>query len=201
MAYIQKPGGPLKQKTGHGLPSAFLQEKKPDYAKANKQEKESGSGAVSAAAALLKGYPQANNLKNFDAKKAVEQVQIASDSLNYISGNKSTLQKEKLSKDFFNNYSTNNPKVKKKLSKEAEGEYQGVGAIGAVGKGAGSQEAKAEVLGKLVAQGAKTFGQSDDSGMPNFGIPKIGTMGNPKSTVSKKPAPKQLKTPAKMKKC
>jgi len=201
MAYKMAPRGKNNPKTGYGIPSALLQEKKPDYAKANKQEKESGFGAVNAAAELLKGYPQASNLKNFDAKKAVEQVQIASDSLKYISGNKSTLQKEKLGKDFFNTYSTNNPNVKKKLSKEAEGEYQGVGPIGAVGKGSGSQAAKADVLGKLVAQGAKTFGQSDDSGMPNFGIPKIGTMGNPKTTVSKKPAPKQLKTPAKMKKC
>ena len=44
MAYIQKPGGPLKQKTGHGLPSPFKQEDKygafgKDLVKGNPYEK------------------------------------------------------------------------------------------------------------------------------------------------------------------
>jgi hypothetical protein len=201
MAYTQKPGRGNNAKTGHGVPTPFMQTK-PDYAKADKQEKESKYGATNAAAEILKNYPQAKNIKDINSKVATEQIQIASDSLNYIGGARNAAERLRLGKDFNRTYSTNNPKVKEKLSKSADGEYQGVGAIGSVGKGSGSQTAKTEVLGKLVAQGAKTFGQSDDSGMPNFGIPKIGINAktNPKKPVAKQMKPK-AKGPVKMKKC
>lgn len=207
MAYTQKPGRGNNPKTGYSMPAPFMQSK-PDYAKADRQEKEIGYGATSSAAGVLKNYPQAKNLKGINSKVATEQIQIASDSLNYISGGKNVKEKAKLSKDFFNTYSTNNPNVKKKLSAGADNEYQGVTSIGSFGKGAGSQAAKADVLGKLVAQGAKTFGKSDDSGMPNFGIPKIGTMENPRTSLKKSPTKQmkskmksKMKTPAKMKSC
>jgi hypothetical protein len=205
MAYTQKPGRGNNAKTGHGVPTPFMQTK-PDYAKADRQEKESGYGASSAAAGILKGYPQFNNLKGINSKVAGEQIQITRDSLNQISGAKNDMESKKLGKQFFDNYSTNNPKVKARLAKsnnEGISDYQGVGPIGTVtGKGSGSQEAKTEVLGKLVAQGAKTFGQSDDSGMPNFGIPKIGINAktNPKNPVAKQMRLK-AKGPVKMKKC
>ena len=210
MAYTQKPGRGNNAKTGHGVPTPFMQTK-PDYAKADRQEKEGGYGATNAAAEILKNYPQAKNLKGINSKVATEQIQITKDSLNQISGAKNDKEAKIFGKQFFDNYSTNNPKVKARLAKsnnEGISDYQGVGPIGTVtGKGSGSQEAKTEVLGKLVAQGAKTFGQSDDSGMPNFGIPKIGTTGNVKTNPKKSPAKqmkskmKSKKTPAKMKKC
>ena len=60
MAYNQKPGGPIKQKTGHGIPSALLQEDKPNYQGANEAEAKNqyGIGASYAAHKILSNYPQ-----------------------------------------------------------------------------------------------------------------------------------------------
>jgi len=216
MAYTQNPGRGNNPKTGNGIPTPFTQVK-PNYSVADKYEKGRKSnsyngkhnsyGVTTAAENILNNYPQGKNLKNIDSKNAVEQIQIAKDSLDYISGAKNNKEKLNLGNDFNRNYSSNNPEVKKRLNKQAEGEYQGVNAIGSVGKGSGSQDVKKQIFDKLMTIGLKSSGERFLGG-ENFGIPKIGTKENPKTELKKSPA-KQLKskmktkakTPAKMKKC
>ena len=203
MAYNQKPGSAIKQKTGHGIPSALLQKSKEVYKLLDKTETERGKGPTSAAKTLLKGYAQEKNLTDTNSFKAVEQMQIAQDSTNYISGARNAAEKLKLGKDFNRTYSTNNPKVRARQAAMNNGntDYQGVGAIGSVtGKGQGSTAAKETMLWNLQKSADQLFGTEDRGINSTFGIPYIGG-GNPKTKVNPNAAPKQMKpsSPAKQK--
>jgi hypothetical protein len=220
MAYKQTPGGPMKQKTGHGIPSALLQDRKPNYKAADVEESEKGTGASFHATRILQNYPQQQKhlIKNveknpvsgkitsyetkIDAAKAVEQIQVAKDSMNYLSGIKDPKLREKAGRTFSFNFSPNNPYGKKAIERQG-GEYQGPGKVSA------TQEEKQKVLtnlkvgaitGKNVTQqdeAQRVFGIAE---VPSLNIPGIGA--NKVTHASKKkPAPKQMKSdsPAKMK--
>jgi len=224
MAYKQTPGGPMKQKTGHGIPSAFLQ-KQPNYKAADVEESEKGTGASFHATRILQDYPQQQKhlIKNveknpvsgkitsyetkIDAAKAVEQSQVARDSMNYLSGIKDPKLREKAGRTFSFNFSPNNPYGKKAIERQG-GEYQGPGKVSA------TQEDKSKILTNLRvgAITGKNVTQQDEA-QRVFGIeavPKALEQFNKVTGVktttpkSKKGGPRQMKpktSAAKMKKC
>lgn len=154
MAYKQNPGRGNNAKTGHGLPSPFRQDA---YRIADEAELNSKTGGVTRAAnKILDKFPAQNkhlrsnvqkdekgNVLSYElkpnSKKAVEQVQIARDSMNYIGDEKDPVIREKKGRDFSFNFSPNNPYGKKAVQR-AGGEYQGPNKI------SGSPEAKKKVL-------------------------------------------------------
>jgi hypothetical protein len=204
MAFKMAPRGGNNPKTGHGMPSALLQKSKEIYKTLDKIETEKGHGPTSEARSILKGYPQENNLKKVNSFNAAEQVQITKDSTDYISGAKNAIESKKLGKNFFDNYSTNNPIVKERQAARNNGntEYQGVGPLGSVtGKGSGSVTGKENLVWDLQKSSDQLFGTEDRGVQSRFGIPVIGTTGNPKTDTKKKLVPRQMKSesPAKMK--
>ena len=227
MAYTQKPGGPMKQKTGHGIPSVFLQERKPNYQAANIEEAtdQFGSGATYHATRILQDYPeqQKHLIKNVeknpttgkitsyetkrDARKAVEQIQVARDSMNYLKGIKDPAEREYEGRRFSFNFSPNSAYGKKTIERQG-GEYQGPG------KESASQKDKEKILNNLRAgaiSSRSVTNQEDPQSV--FGIaavPKALEQFNRVTGVKtttpkgKKPAPTQMRSKAsaaKMKKC
>lgn len=222
MAYKQTPGGPMKQKTGHGIPSALLQGRNPNYQAADVEETKDqfGTGASYHATRILQNYPQQQKhlIKNVeknpttgkitsyevkkDAKKAVEQIQVARDSMNYLSGIKDPKLREKAGRDFSFNFSPNNPYGKKAIERQG-GEYQGPGKVSA------TQEDKSKILTNLRAgaiSGRSVTNQEEPQSVfgiaevPSLNIPSIGA-NKVTHAPKKKPVPKQMKSdsPAKMK--
>jgi hypothetical protein len=212
MAYKQSPGRGNNAKTGHGVPSAFMQQR-PNYQAANAEESEKGYGASFHATRMLQDYPEQqkhliqNVEKNpttgkitsyqgkLDAKKAVEQVQVARDSMNYLGNEKNPEKRLSLGKDFSRFYSPNSKYGKSQIDKYGGGEYQGPD------KQSGSQKDKGKILTDLRV-GAIT-GRSvtrQDEAQSVFGIqapPKASepAKANPKSGATKKKSPmKQTKS-------
>lgn len=225
MAYKQSPGRGNNPKTGHGVPGVFLQVRKPNYSAADTEESEKGTGASFHATRMLQDYPeqQKHLIKNVEknpatgkitsyetkinAKKAVEQLQVAKDSMAALSGIKDPKLREKAGRDFSFNFSPNNPYGKKAIERKG-GEYQGPGGE------SGKQEEKQKVLTNLRA-GAIT-GKSvtrQDEPQSVFGIaavPKALEQFNKVTGVKtttpkgKKGGPMQMRpkaSAAKMKKC
>lgn len=225
MAYTQKPGAPMKQKTGHGIPSVFLQERKPNYQAANAEESEKGTGASFHATRILQDYPQQQKhlIKNveknpatgkltsyetkLDAKNAVEQIMVAKDSMNYLSGIKDPKLREAAGRRFSFNFSPNSAYGKKEIERKG-GEYQGPGGV------SGKQEEKQKVLTNLrvgAITGKTVTNQEEPQSV--FGIaavPKVleelNRITGVRTTTpkGKKGGPKQMRSKAsaaKMKKC
>jgi len=227
MAYTQKPGAPMKQKTGHGIPSVFLQERKPNYQAANIEEATDkfGSGATYHATRILQDYPeqQKHLIKNVeknpttgkitsyetkrDARKAVEQIQIARDSMNYLKGIKDPAEREAEGRRFSFNFSPNSAYGKKTIEREG-GEYQGPG------KESGSQKDKEKILNNLragaISSRSVTNQEEPQSVFGIAAVPKALEQFNKVTGVKtttpkgKKGGPMQMRpkaSAAKMKKC
>jgi len=177
MAYMQKPGRGSHPKTGHGIPSPLRQDM---YKNIDAAELKSsgGKGVTMTADQVLNKYPaqnkhlRSNVQKNEkgettgytvepNSKKAVEQIQIAKDSMSYISGAKNDLDRVKYGNDFSRNYSTNSKEGKKK----AGGEYKGPGGVSA------SPESKRAVVSDLIKQSSNNL-YDEDTPSKRFGIAK-----------------------------
>ena len=203
MAYKQSPGRGNRAKTGHGVPSAFMQEK-PNYQAANIAEAENqyGVGASYAASKALSDYPAQRKhlLKNFeknektgnssyeikrDARKAVEQIQVARDSMAYLGNTKDPKERERLGASFSFNYSPNSEYGKKQINERHGGEYQGPG------RQSGSQEDKKKILQNLRFEGA-TLNTNPDMAQKTFGIGAV-----PKAEEKNKISGAKKKSPVK----
>ena len=195
MAYTQDPGrGPLL-KTGNGIPSALLQ--KPDYVREDERENEAISGGNTMDAAkgvsytagrMLTDFPsQAKHVKKkevtnkdasgkttsvswetkVNAKNAVEQLQVAKDSMNVLKGIDDPKARIRAGETFSFFNSPNSEYGKKQINK-AGGEYQGPRGV------SGSQESKQKVLNDLKFEGIRKgqYKGGDEAAQLIFGIQK-----------------------------
>lgn len=203
MAYKQSSGRGNRAKTGHGVPSAFMQQK-PNYQAANIAEAENqyGVGASYAASKALSDYPAQKKhvIKNAykdektgsssyeikrDARKAVEQIQVARDSMAYLGNTKDPKEREGLGASFSFNYSPNSKYGKKQINERHGGEYQGPG------RESGSQEDKKKILQNLRFEGA-TLSTTPDMAQKTFGIGAV-----PKAEEKNKISGAKKKSPVK----
>jgi len=194
MAYKQNPGRGNHAKTGHGLPSPFIQDQKYKNIDAAENKSKSGKTLTMTAATVLKDYPeqQKHLIKNvtkdaggkitsFEApsntKKAVEQLQIAKDSMSYLSGAKNEVDRMKLGKDFSRNYSTNSKEGRAKTG----GTYRSPGSSASQ-----TNQFFDNTLSNLMNTTASPFAIDENTASKNFGIGKVPAKTNPKSGVKGK---------------
>ena len=199
MAYKQSPGRGNRAKTGHGVPSAFMQQK-PNYQGANIEETESklGTGASYAAGKALSDYPAqrkhviknlqtdaATGTKSYEtkinAKNAVEQIQVARDSMAYLGGIKDPKERERKGAEFSFSFSPNSKSGKAQINSKG-GEYQGPGGV------SGSQEDKKKILQDLRVEGVSS-NTNPNMAQKTFGIgavPKALEQFNKVTGVTKK---------------
>ena len=202
MAYKQSPGRGNRAKTGHGVPSAFMQQK-PNYQGANIEETESklGTGASYAAGKALSDYPAqrkhviknlqtdaATGTKSYEtkinAKNAVEQIQVARDSMAYLGGIKDPKERERKGVEFSFSFSPNSKSGKAQINSKG-GEYQGPGGV------SGSQEDKKKILQNLRVEGVSSSNRPDMA-QKTFGIGAV-----PKAEEKNKISGAKKKSPVK----
>jgi hypothetical protein len=223
MAYKQTPGRGNQAKTGRGIPAPFRQT--PDYARENKRENDainSGDtmgavkGASYTAGRMLTNFPaQAKHLKKnemvskdasgkvtggswetkVDAQKAVEQMQVARDSTQYLGNERDPMKRKKLGNEFNIYWSPNNKYNKKEQDRTGKG-YQGPDGI------SGTNKDRYETLNKLRMEGIVHggFGTKEDVPEKEFGLKPAPApaKANPKSGAVKKKSPmKQTKAKVK----
>ena len=218
MAYNQKPGSAIKQKTGNGIPSALLQmgggtQYEPDYSFYNQREKESGRGVTSQAAQLLKDLPQGKKIKPgvIDARNSLNQVQMAQDSLAAVKGLTGQARID-AGKDWSDYSSINNPKsmasrrgsIDNRTGKPYPRDtYTGGGGNDVSGTfdkegSAGNKKIKQKLLFELATSGYKTnAANSKDFNVevdnPKSGAAKLKAAGYDTKGNKIKLAPKQMK--------
>jgi hypothetical protein len=204
-------------KTGHGIPSALLQGRKPNYEGLKKftsdiVEGKSSAGPLPgyvASESILKNAPeQAKHLrKNVqkdaqgrvtswdveqDPVKIVEQISVGRDSLNYIKPAKSANEAMMLGKEFSRNYSPNSASGRANIKNLSRGTYVGPD------KSLNTDEAKAKMVNDLWSETIGARGITDQELPTKFGIPDpnvYAKMPNPKSgAVKKKPVAKQMRS-------
>jgi len=181
MAYLPQPGRGNYEKTGYGLPSPFRQDRV--YKKIDEAEKKSKNGKTltMTAATVLNDYPEqqkhliknvnkdaSGKITSFEApsntRKAVEQLQIAKDSMNYLSSGKNEADRIRLGNDFSRNYSTNSK--------------QGKITTGGTYRSPGSNVSQTNtffdnMLSNLMNVTASPFATDENTASQKFGIPKV----------------------------
>lgn len=230
MAYKQTPGRGNQAKTGRGIPAPFMQT--PDYAREDRRENEAINskntmdavkGVSYTAGRMLENFPAQKKhvIKNFqtdkdasgkvtgsswetrvNAREAVQAMQVARDSSQYLGNERNPELREKLGKQFHNAWSPYNKINKKEQDRTGKG-YQGPDGI------SGTNKDRYETLNKLRMEGILHggYGTAEDVPEKEFGLKPAPApeKANPKSGATKKKSPAKMKmgkkTPAKMKKC
>jgi hypothetical protein len=203
-------------KTGHGIPSALLQGKKPNYEGLKKftsdiVEGKSSAGPLPgyvASESILKNAPeQAKHLrKNVqkdpqgrvtswdveqDPIKITEAISVGRDSLNYVKPAKSANEAMMLGKEFSRNYSPYSKSGAIAIKNLSRGNYVGPD------KSLNTDEAKAKVVNDLWSETIGARGRTDQELPKKFGIPDpnvYAKMPNPKSGAVKKKSPAKQTT-------
>ena len=203
MAYNQKPGGPMKQKTGHGIPSALLQ--KPDYAREDERENaalndftstNAAKGVSYTAGRMLDKFPAQKKhvIKNFqqdangsssyetkvNAREAVQAVQVGRDSIAHIGNEKDPAKREALGRQFHVAFSPYNKYNKREQDRSGKG-YQGPDGI------SGTDKDRSDVLSNLRTEGILHGGYSNNQEVAEkvFGLKSFQTPTNPKAGTDK----------------